>query len=252
MAQNTNGNANEDIVIDVKDVSMEFNMSNFKVDSLKEYFVRLVKHELFFTPFYALKGVSFSVKRGEVLGLIGFNGGGKSTMLKIIAGVMKPTTGSVEVRGTLSPMIELGAGFDPDLTARENIFLNGSILGYSKQFMESVFDEVVDFSELHDFLDTPVKNYSSGMQTRLGFAVATVVRPEILIVDEVLAVGDYKFQEKCKNRIRELMANNTTVILVSHDSKQIEEMCTRAIWLDHGLIVEDGETAVVCEHYKKA
>ena len=209
MAQNTNGNANEDIVIDVKDVSMEFNMSNFKVDSLKEYFVRLVKHELFFTPFYALKGVSFSVKRGEVLGLIGFNGGGKSTMLKIIAGVMKPTTGSVEVRGTLSPMIELGAGFDPDLTARENIFLNGSILGYSKQFKESVFDEV-------------------------------------------LAVGDYKFQEKCKNRIRELMANNTTVILVSHDSKQIEEMCTRAIWLDHGLIVEDGETAVVCEHYKKA
>ena len=252
MAHNTDLGANEDIVIDVKDVTMEFNMSNYKVDNLKEYFVRLVKHELFFTPFYAIKGVSFSVKRGEVLGLIGFNGGGKSTMLKMIAGVLKPTTGSVEVRGTMSPMIELGAGFDPDLTARENIYLNGSILGYSKDFMDSVFDEVVDFSELHDFLDTPVKNYSSGMQARLGFAVATVVRPEILIVDEVLAVGDYKFQKKCENRIKELMADNATVILVSHNSEQIEEMCTRVIWLDHGLIREQGETAVVCEHYKNA
>lgn len=252
MAQISDGAANEDIVIDVKDVTMEFNMSNYKVDNLKEYFVRLMKHELFFTPFYAIKGVSFNVKRGEVLGLIGFNGGGKSTMLKIIAGVLKPTTGSVEVRGTMSPMIELGAGFDPDLTARENIYLNGSILGYSKEFMDKVFDEVVDFSELHDFLDTPVKNYSSGMQARLGFAVATVVRPEILIVDEVLAVGDYKFQQKCENRIRELMANNATVILVSHNSQQIEEMCTRVIWLDHGLIREEGETAVVCEHYKNA
>ncbi|MDO4565760.1 MAG: ABC transporter ATP-binding protein [Oscillospiraceae bacterium] len=241
-----------DIVISVKDVAMEFNMSNLKVDSIKEYFVRLVKHELFFKSFYALKGVSFDVRRGEVLGLIGFNGGGKSTMLKIIAGILKPTRGSVEVKGTLSPMIELGAGFDPDLTARENIFLNGSILGYSKEFMQEVFEEVVEFSELHDFLDTPVKNFSSGMQARLGFSVATVVRPEILIVDEVLAVGDYKFQEKCKNRIRELMADNATVILVSHDSNQIEEMCTRAIWIDHGLIKEDGDTMAVCEHYKNA
>lgn len=252
MAQNPDERATDDIVIDVKDVTMEFNMSNYKVDNLKEYFVRLIKRELFFKSFFALKGVSFSVKRGEVLGLIGFNGGGKSTMLKIIAGVLKPTTGTVEVRGTMSPMIELGAGFDPDLTARENIYLNGSILGYSKEFMDDIFDEVVEFSELHDFLDTPVKNYSSGMQARLGFAVATVVRPEILIVDEVLAVGDYKFQQKCKDRIRELMAENATVILVSHDSHQIEEMCTRAIWLDHGLIREEGETAVVCEHYKNA
>lgn len=251
MAQNANDRPSN-VVIEVKDVTMEFNMSNYKVDNLKEYFVRLVKRQLFFTPFYALKGVSFDVRRGEILGLIGFNGSGKSTMLKIIAGVLKPTTGTVEVRGTMSPMIELGAGFDPDLTARENIYLNGSILGYSKQFMDEIFDEVVDFSELHDFLDTPVKNYSSGMQTRLGFAVATVVRPEILIVDEVLAVGDFKFQKKCKDRIRELMANDTTVILVSHDSGQIEEMCTRAIWLDHGLIVEEGDTHTVCEHYKNA
>ncbi|MEG0751437.1 MAG: ABC transporter ATP-binding protein [Oscillospiraceae bacterium] len=246
------GDKKEDIVISVRDVTMEFNMSNFKVDSLKEYFVRLMKRELFFKAFFAINGVSFDVRRGEVLGIIGFNGGGKSTMLKIISGILKPTTGEVEVHGTISPLIELGAGFDPDLTARENIFLNGSILGYSHDFMAGIFDEIVDFSELHDFLDTPIKNYSSGMQARLGFSIATVVQPEILIVDEVLAVGDFKFQKKCEQRIRELMDNHTTVIVVSHSANQIEELCTRVIWLDKGLVREEGETLEVCAHYKNA
>ena len=250
MSANENGAAN-DIIVDVRNVSMEFNKSNFKVDSIKEYVVRMVKHELFFTSFYALSDVSFKVHRGEVLGLVGFNGSGKSTLLKIISGIIKPTRGSVEVRGTLSPMIELGAGFDPDLTARENIFLNGSILGYSKQFMESVFDDIVDFAELGDFLDTPVKNFSSGMQARLGFAVATVVHPQLLIVDEVLAVGDYKFQEKCSHRISELMSNNTTVIMVSHSADQIERMCTRAIWLDHGRMIADGDAREICSRYRE-
>ena len=249
MAANKSG-TESDIVVDVRNVSMEFNMSNLKVDSLKEYVVRMLRHELFFNSFYALSDVSFKVHRGEVLGLVGFNGSGKSTLLKIISGIIKPTRGSVEVHGTLSPMIELGAGFDPDLSARENIFLNGSILGYSKQFMESVFDDIVDFAELGDFLDTPVKNFSSGMQARLGFAVATVVRPQLLIVDEVLAVGDYKFQEKCSKRISEMMADDTTVIMVSHSADQIERMCTRAIWLDHGRMIADGDARDICRQYR--
>ncbi len=237
-------------VIEVRDVTMEFNMSNVKVDSLKEYFVRLAKHELFFNSFLALKGVSFDVARGDVLGIVGLNGSGKSTMLKIISGIMKPTTGTVTVNGTISPLIELGAGFDADLTARENIYLNGSILGHSKEFMDSVFDDVVEFSELHEFLDTPTKNFSSGMQARLGFAIATVVRPDILIVDEVLSVGDYKFQQKCEKRIREMMANDTTVIIVSHSNDLIESLCNKALWLEKGKVVEYGEAKEVCAHYR--
>lgn len=239
-------------MIEVNNVTMEFNMSSLKVDSIKEYFIRMMKHELFFKSFLALEDVSFTVHRGEVVGLIGFNGSGKSTMLKIIAGIMKPTRGSAVVHGSISPLIELGAGFDPDLTARENIFLNGSILGYSRGFMSSVFDEIVDFAELHKFLDVPIKNYSSGMQARLGFAIATIVQPDILIVDEVLAVGDFKFQQKCEDRIRKLMSNDTTVLIVSHSIDQIEELCTRVVWLDHGHVLKAGDALEICREYKKA
>lgn len=241
-----------DTMIEVSNVTMEFNMSSLKVDSIKEYFIRMLKHELFFKSFLALEDVSFTVQRGEVVGLIGFNGSGKSTMLKIISGIMKPTKGTATVHGSISPLIELGAGFDPDLTARENIYLNGSILGYSRKFMDSVFDEVVEFAELESFLDVPIKNYSNGMQARLGFAIATVVQPDILIVDEVLAVGDFKFQQKCEDRIRKLMSNNTTVLIVSHSIEQIEELCTRVVWLDHGHVVKIGETLDICREYKKA
>ncbi|MEG1017421.1 MAG: ATP-binding cassette domain-containing protein, partial [Oscillospiraceae bacterium] len=195
-----------ELMVEVKNVTMEFNMTSEKVDSLKEYFVRLVKRKLFFNSFLALKDVSVRVEKGEVLGIVGLNGSGKSTLLKIISGIMKPTKGSAEIFGTLSPLIELGAGFDIDLTARENIFLNGSVLGYSRKFMEYVFDDIVEFSELSEFLDIPIKNFSSGMQARLGFAIATVVEPQILIVDEVLAVGDFKFQKKCEQRIQKLMS----------------------------------------------
>ncbi len=240
------------IMIDVRDVTMEFNMSSYKVDNIKEYFIRLLRHELFFKSFLALDGVSFQVEKGDVLGIVGLNGSGKSTMLKIISGIMKPTKGSAEAFGTISPLIELGAGFDADLTARENVYLNGSILGYSKKFMDSVFDEIVEFSELHDFLDIPIKNYSSGMQARLGFAIATVVQPDILIVDEVLAVGDFKFQQKCEQRIRDLMCNNTTVIIVSHSIEQIESLCSKVLWLNKGKVVKYGDAADICREYNEA
>ncbi|MDO5137623.1 MAG: ABC transporter ATP-binding protein [Oscillospiraceae bacterium] len=239
----------KDLMVSVKNVSMEFNMSTEKVDSLKEYTMRLLKGQLFFESFWALKDVSVDVYRGETLGIVGNNGSGKSTLLKIIAGVMKPTKGSTEIYGSLSPMIELGAGFDPDLTGRENIFLNGAILGHSKAFMDSVYDEIVDFSELGPFIDTPLKNYSSGMQARLAFATSTVVKPEILIVDEVLGVGDFHFQEKCERRIHDLMDNNTTVIFVSHSIEQVKRICRRAIWINKGVLMMDGPVNEVCETY---
>ena len=240
---------NNDIMVSVKNVSMEFNMSTEKVDSLKEYTMRFFQGRLFFESFWALKDVSVEVRRGETLGIVGSNGSGKSTLLKIIAGVMKPTKGTTEVFGTLSPMIELGAGFDPDLTGRENIFLNGAILGHNKKFMDSVYDEIVVFSELGPFIDTPLKNYSSGMQARLAFATSTVVKPQILIVDEVLGVGDFHFQEKCEKRINELMADNTTVIFVSHSIEQVQRICKRAIWLNKGVLMADGPAKEVCERY---
>ena len=240
---------NNDIMVSVKNVSMEFNMSTEKVDSLKEYTMRFFQGRLFFESFWALKDVSVEVRRGETLGIVGSNGSGKSTLLKIIAGVMKPTKGTTEVFGTLSPMIELGAGFDPDLTGRENIFLNGAILGHNKKFMDSGYDEIVDFSELGPFIDTPLKNYSSGMQARLAFATSTVVKPQILIVDEVLGVGDFHFQEKCEKRINELMADNTTVIFVSHSIEQVQRICKRAIWLNKGVLMADGPAKEVCERY---
>lgn len=220
--------------VEVKDVSMHFNMNKDKIDNLKEYCIKLLKHQLFFEDFTALQDISFNIEAGDVFGIIGLNGSGKSTLLKVISGILKPTTGNVKVHGTIAPLIELGAGFDADLTARENIYLNGSVLGFSREFMREKFDEIVDFSELHEFIDVPIKNFSSGMVARIGFSVATIVKPDILICDEILSVGDYKFQEKCEERINQLMADGTTVILVSHSIKQVERMCRHILWLEHG------------------
>ena len=242
----------EQIMVDVNQVSMEFNMATEKVDSIKEYVTRLVKGNLHFKSFFALQDVTLQIHKGEIFGIVGLNGSGKSTLLKIISGIMKPTTGSVELYGTISPMIELGSGFDPELTGRENVFRNGTLLGYSRKFMNGVFDENVEFSELREFLDVPLKNYSSGMQARLGFAIATVVKPQILIVDEVLSVGDFRFQEKCEQRMQELLADDTTVILVSHAIAQVEKLCQRVMWLDRGQVMLIGETSEVCERYKNS
>ncbi len=238
------------IAVEIEDVSIIFNMSSGRIDGLKEYFVKLLKGELFFQEFRALENVSFSIKRGEVFGLIGSNGAGKSTMLKVIAGVLKPVTGKIKVDGSMAPLIELGAGFNYELTGRENIYLNGAILGHPRKFMAEKFDKILEFSELGQFIDTPMKNYSSGMIARLAFSIATLIDPEILIVDEVLAVGDFRFQEKCMNRIRELFASGTTVIIVSHTSSQIEEICDRVVWLEKGRIREIGNTKEVMERYK--
>jgi len=227
-------------------------MCNERVNSLKEYLIKLIKKQLLFKEFWALQDVSFKIKKGEVFGIVGFNGAGKSTILKVIAGVLKPTKGSVIVMGTMAPLIELGAGFDSELTARENIYLNGAILGYSKKVMDEKFNEIVEFSELQEFLDIPIKNYSSGMIARLGFAVATLVQPDILIVDEILSVGDFHFQEKCEKRIHSIIERGTTVILVSHSIKQIEEMCDRVAWLDHGKLKIVGNVKNVCEQYKNS
>lgn len=213
---------------------MHFNMNKDKIDNLKEYCIKLFKRQLFFEDFTALQDISFKIEAGDTFGIIGLNGSGKSTLLKVISGILKPTTGSVKVTGTIAPLIELGAGFDPDLTARENIFLNGSVLGFSREFMREKFDEIVEFSELQDFVDVPIKNFSSGMVARIGFSVATIVKPDILICDEILAVGDYKFQEKCEQRIKDLMSGGTTVILVSHSIQQVERICNHILWLEHG------------------
>jgi ABC-2 type transport system ATP-binding protein len=242
-------------MIKVDNVSMRFNLGIEKNFSLKLFFINLFKPRKKKgkkPDFWALKDVSFKVKRGEVVGFIGSNGAGKSTMLKVIAGVMKPTKGKVEVHGNICPMIELGAGFDMDLTARENIFLNGAVLGYSKKFIEEKFDEIVEFSELKDFLDVPVRNFSSGMTARLAFSIATVVDPEILIVDEILSVGDMAFQAKSEAKMRNMIGGGTTVLFVSHSLAQIENLCDRAIWLEHGQVVKTGPAKEVCEEYYKS
>ena len=239
-------------IIEVNNVSMRFKMTKERIFSLKEYFIKFVKGELVFEEFRALTDVSFSVKKGEILGIIGYNGAGKSTMLKVISGIMNPTSGYIKVEGIISPLIELGSGFDMELTARENIFLNGYILGYSKKFIKEHFDKIVEFSELEEFLDVPVKNFSSGMIARLGFAIATIVQPEILIVDEILSVGDFKFQEKSENKIKEMLASGTTVILVSHAINQIEDICTKVLWLEHGRVRGYGNTKEICEEYKNS
>ena len=239
-------------IIEVNNVSIKFKMTKEQIFSLKEYFIKFIKRQLEFEEFNALTNVSFSVNKGDILGVIGYNGAGKSTMLKVISGIMKPTNGSIKVDGVISPLIELGSGFDMELTARENIFLNGYILGYSKKFIKEHFNEIVEFSELSEFLDVPVKNFSSGMVARLGFAIATVVQPEILIVDEILSVGDFKFQEKSENKIKEMLASGTTVILVSHAINQIEDICTKVLWLEHGKVRGYGNTKEICEEYKNS
>ena len=224
-------------------------MASEKIDNIKEYFVKLIKKQLHFKELLALKNINFEVKKGESWGIVGSNGSGKSTLLKLICKIIAPDTGSVSISGSISPMLELGAGFDPELTAGENIYLQGALLGYSRVFMREHYDKVVAFSELADFLDMPIKNYSTGMQARMAFALATVVEPDILIVDEVLAVGDAAFQRKCINRIHEMLQNDTTLLLVSHDSSVVEKLCEKALWLRHGEMVMTGNAKEVCDAY---
>lgn len=238
-------------MIEVNNASMRFNMAKEKHESLKEYFLAAVQGRLQFEEFYALRDVSLTVERGDFYGLVGLNGSGKSTLLKVISGVFKPSAGSVTVRGTIAPLIELGAGFDFDLTARENIFLNGTVLGMTPKYIREKFDEIVEFSELRDFLDIPLKNYSSGMVSRLAFAVATTTKPDVLIADEILAVGDFLFQQKCEARMQELMGGGTTVILVSHSIEQIERMCNKVTWLEKGRVRMQGSCGAVCAAYKE-
>ena len=237
-------------IIKVDNVSMCFNLSKEKHESLKEYFLAMVQGRLQYDEFYALKDVSLDIMPGDFYGLVGLNGSGKSTLLKTIAGVYKPSKGKVTVRGSIAPLIELGAGFDMDLTARENIYLNGTVLGYTPKYIDSKFDDIVEFSELQEFLDVPLKNYSSGMVARLAFAVATITKPDILIADEILSVGDFLFQEKCEKRMAELLSGGTTVILVSHSIEQIERLCNKVAWLDHGHLRRLGPTAEVTKEYR--
>lgn len=239
-------------IIEVRNVSMRFNLATEKTDTVKEYIVKLLKRQLMFNEFYALRDVSLTVNRGEAVALIGANGSGKSTLLKCIAGVLYPTTGSIEVRGSIAPLIELGAGFDPDLTARENIYLNGAVLGHDRKFMDEHFKSIVDFAELWDFIDVPVKNFSSGMVARLGFAIATEVSADILVVDEILAVGDFRFQQKCKERMADMMKGGTTLLFVSHSEEQVRELCQKAVWLQRGELMMWGSCASVVESYLAA
>lgn len=227
-----------------------FRLYRENVDSLKEFVVKKIKRQIAYDEFWALQNIDFHVGRGEAVGLVGRNGSGKSTLLKTIAGVLKPTKGSVAVKGTVAPMIELGAGFDMDLTATENVFLNGAILGYPKEMLEENMQKIIDFSELKDFMDVPIKNFSSGMFARLGFAVATIYTPDILIVDEILSVGDWQFQAKCHRRIQEMLEQGTTLLFVSHSMDQVKEVCNRAILLDHGHMIMDDKVEKVCDRFE--
>ena len=245
-------NTQPEAIVKAENVGMVFNIASERLDSLKEYFLKIVSHELMFKEFKALDDISFTVNRGDVFGLVGTNGSGKSTMLKIVAGVLDPSSGSCEVKGTIAPLIELGAGFDMELTARENIYLNGALLGYSRKFIDQNFDDIVNFAELWDFLDMPMKNYSSGMIARIAFAIATATKPDLLIVDEVLAVGDYLFQQKCEERISKLINDdNVTVMIVSHDTSQIERLCSRAVWIEKGKMRMLGDAQEVCAAYRQ-
>ena len=239
-------------VIQVDNVSMMFNLSSEKIDNIKEYVIKLLSRKLHFQEFWALRDVSFTLERGDALGIIGLNGSGKSTLLKIISGILKPTKGSVITQGSIAPLIELGAGFDGELTARENIFLNGAILGYDRAYMQKHFDEIVAFAELSDFVDTQVKNFSSGMIARLGFAISTMNVPDILVVDEILSVGDYKFQQKSFARMKNVMDSGATVVFVSHSIDQVWELCNKALWLEHGQVRLFGPAGEVCEQYMQS
>lgn len=236
-------------VIELKNVGIKFNLSQEKVDSLKEYVIKLIKKELMYNEFWALKDVTFSVKKGDRVGLLGLNGAGKSTLLKIICGVYKPSEGTVSHKGVIAPLLELGAGFDPQYTGKENIFLYGSVLGYSRKYLEEKYDEIVEFSELEKFIDVPLKNYSSGMKARLGFSIATIADPDILILDEVLSVGDAKFRKKSEKKIMDMFERGVTVIFVSHQLEQIQKICNKAIILQKGTLVAEGDIDTISEMY---
>lgn len=238
-------------MIFVENVTMDYRIQQENIKSMKEYLVNALRGRITYREFRALDEVNLHIQPGEVCGIVGRNGAGKSTLLKVIAGVLMPTKGHVHINGNIAPMLELGAGFDQDLTARENIFLNGAILGYSKDFLEKKFEDIVSFSELEEFIEQPVRTFSSGMMMRLAFSIATLVEPEVLIVDEILSVGDGHFQKKSEARMRELMSGGTTVLMVSHALKQIRDLCSRVIWLDHGKVIMDGNTQEVCDAYEQ-
>lgn len=239
------------MIVQAENISMKFNLASSKTDNFKEYIIKKIKGKLDYTEFYALKNVSFSINKGEALGILGANGSGKSTLLKCISGIYQPTQGKITLGGTIAPLIELGAGFDPDLSAKENVFLNGAVMGYTKNFMNEKYNEIVEFSELQQFMDVPIKNFSSGMGARLGFSVATLVKPDILIVDEILGVGDAAFQEKCEKKMDELKNNGTTMLFVSHSIGQVKDLCTKAIWLKKGEKIADGDAKNVCDEYEE-
>lgn len=238
-------------IIEVNNVSVRFNLATEKVDSIKDYFIRLVKKQLMFKEFYALKDVSASINAGESVAFMGVNGSGKSTLLKTITGIYQPYRGNIVVRGKIAPLIELGAGFDTELTARENIYLNGALFGMNRDYMNERFTDIIDFAELQDFVDVPVKNFSSGMTARLGFSIATLVKPDILICDEILSVGDMRFQKKCEERMDEMMSGGTTLLFVSHSIEQVKKICKRVVLLNHGKVIMDGATEEVCDYYIK-
>lgn len=240
---------NEENIIEVRNATVRFNKSTENYSGLKDYVIKMIKGQLMFQEFFALKNINLEIKKGESWGLIGDNGSGKSTLLKLICGILSPYHGSVEVKGTIAPLIELGAGFDGELTARENIFLNGALLGHKRAFMEEHFDEIIEFAELQDFIDVPIKNFSSGMAARLGFSISTIAKPDILIVDEVLAVGDFTFQQKCLKKMNELLREGTTLIFVSHSIEQVKLLCQKALWLDKGIVMASGNTNNVFEQY---
>lgn len=237
-------------ILKVENVSMKFNLSSEKVDSIKEYFIKFIKKEIKYDEFWALKDVNFSLEKGDRLGILGLNGAGKSTLLKVIAGVFKPTDGKVVRRGKIAPLLELGAGFDMQYTGKENIYLYGAVLGYSKEFIDSKYDEIVKFSELEKFINVPLKNYSSGMKSRLGFAIATIVEPEILILDEVLSVGDAKFRKKSEKKVTDMFDKGVTVLFVSHSLEQVKRLCNKAIILDHGQVKAFGDIEDVAKIYQ--
>lgn len=240
-----------EVVVKVEDVGMQYNLQKEKIDNLKEYVIKFLKRQLKFRKFWALRHITFEVEKGDKLGIIGLNGAGKSTLLKIISGVIKPTEGYVKMTGNIVPLLELGSGFDHEYTGRENIFLKGALLGYSKDFMKEKMDEIIDFSELGDFIDVPLKNYSTGMAARLAFSIATVVEPEIMILDEVLAVGDAKFKEKSEERMKSLLGETTTVLYVSHMLISVRQLCNKVIWLENGNMVMSGSVDEVCDKYEE-
>ena len=240
-----------EVAISVNNVSMMFNLNKDKVFGIKEYVVKALQGRLNYEEFWALRDISFEIKRGEVVGILGLNGSGKSTLLKLIAGVFKPTKGSITVKGEIAPLLELGAGFDPEFSAKDNVYMHGAIFGHSPAYMDMIYEEIMDFAELWEFEKVPIKNFSSGMQARLGFSVATCVKPDVLILDEVLGVGDYLFQEKCAVRIKELLTGGATVLMVSHSATAIEQTCTRAILLNKGKKISEGAVADVTAVYEQ-